>query len=136
MAIAPCPPWVFSMGTGRPCRYSLIPVPKEGAEHVAAPGTCLLTKQITRSSICGHAQTRPTPDAQAEAERSERTRPKGATGSPLPPYLSPLFSASKIFFTCWGLGSKQTHPFRSVPYVLEDFAGTRDLTEFLWMDFR
>jgi hypothetical protein len=33
------------------------------------------------------------------------------------------------------LGSEQTHPFLSVPYVLEDFAGIRDLTEFLWTDF-
>lgn len=61
--------------------------------------------------------------------------PEDATGGMRPPYLSPLFSASKIFFTCWGLGSEQTHPFRSVPYVLEDFTGIRDLTEFLWTDF-
>lgn len=51
------------------------------------------------------------------------------------PYLRPLFSASKIFFTCCGLGSKQTDPFPSVPYILEDFAGIRGLTEFLWVDF-
>lgn len=134
MAIGParrgCSPWQQG-----PCHYSLIPAPKEGAEHVAAPRTCLLTKRITRSSLCGRAQTRPTPDAEGEAERSKRTRPKDATGSTLPPYLSPLFNASKIFFTCWGLGSEQTHPFLSVPYVLEDFAGIRDLTEFLWTDF-
>lgn len=51
------------------------------------------------------------------------------------PYLRPLLRASKIFFTCCGLGSGQTDPFRSVPYILEDFAGIRDLTEFPWMDF-
>lgn len=56
-------------------------------------------------------------------------------GNSTRPYLRPLFSASKIFFTCCGLGSGPTDPFRSVPYILEDFAGIRDLTEFPWMDF-
>lgn len=51
------------------------------------------------------------------------------------PYLRPLLSASKIFRTCCVLESGQTDPLRSVPYILEDLAGMRDLTEFLWMDF-
>lgn len=97
-----------------------------------------MTKQITRSSLCGLLQKRPTHVPQEEAERTKQTRTKNALvikAMNSHPYLRPLFSASNIFFTCCGLGSEQTDPFRSVPYILEDFTGIRDLTEFLWTDF-
>lgn len=98
--------------------------------HPLPSGDGILDKLLpaseeSRNSLCGLEWTRPD---QAEGYTFER--PQTAH-----PYLRPLFRASKIFFTCCVFGSGQTDPFRSVPYILEDFAGIRDLTEFLWMDF-
>lgn len=84
---------------------------------------------MARSSLCG-----PSRPGLALLLR-DGGRQGGASRREARPYLRPFFRASKTFFTCSVLDSKQTDPFRSVPYILEDFAGVRGLTEFLWMDF-
>lgn len=80
-------------------------------------------------------KTQPRSSGRGPEEKRVRTENTHFKGNKRGPYLRPLLRASKIFFTCCGLGSGQTDPFRSVPYILEAFAGIRDLTEFPWMDF-
>ena len=123
---------ISSLRPASPPRRSLCPQRRRvGLSAWLHPGRACGLQELPPWPLAD--KTRPCSLRRGGAEKRQRTPVSGTTNTG--PYLRPLLSASKIFFTCCGLGSGQTDPFRSVPYILEDLAGIRALTEFPWMDF-